>query len=491
MAALKSDLSQFNTPQYAEGHSGDSDEFYDMKYDDDDDVDICDVAPTSTIGNDATPGTYAYAKQTPPGFTEVAPGSHHGETHLGTETGTHPQAMQRNASLDTVHLAISSLQKEIYNSENERKATEMAIERQFTDIINHIIDKKFQIIHKMNTFYDEQKQQSMNRISELKQQLDEKELEIQRQREKEMEKQQQFKREEEQKAIRDNALNDPSLKLNKRLSIIGNKLLYNASKAKDKASAYIEEWKRQHNGKQVAPAVEYSKHDKMRLFMPQKELLKIITNNIKLSTEWWNVVQLNHIIFNTHDAELWRTSDTEIGWYNAFGSIKIGKSQGKRWNIKICERIKQYEPVSGKKQPADVMVGVIESNRRKSQTKPCGFWQKSFAGFGFYGLDGKIVHKKTKGKAYSNPFYAGSVIGIEVNMHITPGMELKGKPKPKMNMKSKKESNKKNIGIHGGVIKFYVDDHDCGVAFYDLDLNKEYSLAVSLNSNVYSLQLMD
>ena len=206
---------------------------------------------------------------------------------------------------------------------------------------------------------------------------------------------------------------------------------------------------------------------------------------------------MNNKIYSCYEAELWRQSTIQGGWYNAFGSSKIGRSRRKRWNIKICERGGEMKSLkltdtksSDKRLPADVVVGLIESNKIKSQQKQCGFWMKGWDGFGFYGWNGKIFHKKTRGKAYGKPFYCGSVIGIELDMNITPGMDLDKKSKPKTNLVARNNDFTK-IGTKGGVIKFYVDDEDLGVAFYDLDLNQEFSLAVSLNNDLYTLQLLD
>ncbi len=104
----------------------------------------------------------------------------------------------------------------------------------------------------------------------------------------------------------------------------------------------------------------------------------------------------------------------------------------------------------------------------------------------YIGYNGKIFHEKAKGKMYCNPFYAEQTIGIELDMKPTPGMDSDGKIKPKMHLKNTK------LEMSGGaVVKFYVDDEDLGIAFYDLDVNKQYSLAVALNDNAYILQLCD
>ena len=108
----------------------------------------------------------------------------------------------------------------------------------------------------------------------------------------------------------------------------------------------------------------------------------------------------------------------------------------------------------------------------------------------YTGWNGKIFHKKTRGKVYGLPFYVGQVIGIELDMMPTPGMDLENKPRARTHIKGN-STNIFNLGKRGGIIKFHVDEADLGIAFYDLDLNKEYSLAVALNSDQYTLQLID
>lgn len=68
-------------------------------------------------------------------------------------------------------------------------------------------------------------------------------------------------------------------------------------------------------------------------------------------------------------------------------------------------------------------------------------------------------------------------------------MDLNRKAIARTNIKA--NQNSAQLGKHGGIIKFYIDDEDLGIAFYDLDMSKEYSLAVALNSDQYTLQLID
>mmetsp|Transcript_24728 Transcript_24728/g.21618 ORF Transcript_24728/g.21618 Transcript_24728/m.21618 type:complete len:512 (+) Transcript_24728:42-1577(+) len=447
-----------------------------------------------------------------PGFNDepgAEPGLTRGETTMGSDLPSEQaeddvkiDCDPRQSYVNSINIAISSLQKEIYKSEQERKSSSVIIERQFAEIIEVLCNKKFELIQKMNEFYDDQKDQSMDRILELKNELSEKELEMQIEREKERQRQELIAQEEEEKAQAAAELaakraaekeDDTPMTTSKRLSIFGSKLKENALKAKNMAGKYIEEWMADKNGPSVAEQAKYDKHHKVRLFVPKKELAKLIEADIRLSTEWWDPFRMNHIVYNTYDAELWRTSAISSGWFNAFGSIKVRKSQTKRWNIKIVDRVKKPRGITKKKQPADVVLGVIESSKARSQDKAAGFWSKGWDGFGLYGWNGKIFHKKSRGKVYGSPFYVGQVIGIELDMMPTPGMDLESKSKARTHVKGNSSSNNNvfELGKHGGIIKFYVDDEDLGIAFYDLDLDKEYSLACALSSDQYTLQLIE
>ena len=397
--ATPKDQEGFDNEDLISSDTGDSSELYNN---DDPDDGILNVNPGSTAygprGGKQTPG-FGHNVKTPglqqndnnqPGATKG------GETSMGQEPNEEEQYQQEEKSpatsyVDSIHIAISSLHKEILKSEQERKQSEIVIERQFAQIIETLCNKKFELVQKMNEFYDDQKQDSLDRIQELKSELSEKELEIAIEKEKERERQEELKREEEEKkqheaelaAKRAQQAEEPMTNY-RRLSLLGNKLKENAVKAKNAANRYYEEWKNANKEEAVAAQATYSKHDKIRLFVPKKELTKLIETDIRLSTEWWDPFRLNHIVYNTYDAELWRTSAINGGWYNAFGSIKVRKSQTKRWNIKICDRVKQQR--TGKKQPAEVVLGVIESSKAKSQDKAAGFWSKGWDGFGIYGL---------------------------------------------------------------------------------------------------------
>ena len=75
-----------------------------------------------------------------------------------------------------------------------------------------------------------------------------------------------------------------------------------------------------------------------------------------------------------------------------------------------------------------------------------------------------------------------------VNKHDDNGKKKKTKVKVKTNT----VKNIKNgvMIASGATITFFVNDKDIGIAFYDIDIAKEYVLAVALNSNNYILQLL-
>eukprot|EP01084_Bolivina_argentea_P023734 44330_1 len=352
------------------------------------------------------------------------------ETHQNT-AGT-PGA--KNSAIHAIHCAISSLEKEIYESEQNRKQTQILIEKEFTQIIQQMMTKKVQSLQQMHSFYDEQRERSLNRISELKNELITTQKHIQSQTRRKsverLQKQQQLKRMEEakQKEIEANkGRNDEDdhkqnigdiIKDNaSKFAVHAGQFVGNASKDISKAVTFLDALIRnEHKEDTDTRQALYSKHDKLRLFIPKKELDRLIENDIKLSTEWWDTLTMNHIIFKHNEDELWRGKDITGGWYNAFGVVKVRKGQIKRWNIRIGEKVKQNQ-----KQAVDVVLGVIESNKACAHDTDGGFWMKGFDGFGLHGLHGKLQHKQ-RSKTYCEPLYVGSSIGIELNMKDTPAV---------------------------------------------------------------------
>ena len=95
--------------------------------------------------------------------------------------------------------------------------------------------------------------------------------------------------------------------------------------------------------------------------------------------------------------------------------------------------------------------------------------------------DGKIYHKKGKGKSYGIidvPISGDGVIGIDLDMIITPGKESPHK-------------SKLDAETDGGTLKFCVNGKDLGIAFYGLDIEREYSLAVALDNGAIAVQIVE
>ncbi len=183
------------------------------------------------------------------------------------------------------------------------------------------------------------------------------------------------------------------------------------------------------------------------------------------------------------------------GWFNAFGTVKVRRGQTKRWNIRIIDRTRSDPssahftgmnggngsyPGSGSTRAASLMLGVVESNRAKAQDKDGGFWEKEMGGYALSGSDGKLYHVKGMGKAYGVPLCAGSVVGIELDRMITPGRELSGH-----------KSKVQGAECEGGILRFYVNGQDLGIACYGLNAEDGYSLAVSLDGSAYALQIIE
>eukprot|EP00485_Elphidium_margaritaceum_P009049 CAMPEP_0202685894 /NCGR_PEP_ID=MMETSP1385-20130828/1720_1 /ASSEMBLY_ACC=CAM_ASM_000861 /TAXON_ID=933848 /ORGANISM="Elphidium margaritaceum" /LENGTH=444 /DNA_ID=CAMNT_0049340365 /DNA_START=44 /DNA_END=1378 /DNA_ORIENTATION=+ len=397
---------------------------------------------------------------------------------------------EERAYVSNIHSAIHSLDKEIVASDEERKQSEMSIERQFAQVIEQLLCKKNSLIHNMNMFYDDQKQRSMQRMTELKHELSQREIALKK-AQKECDRNADYWVKMAGMEDEDEKVAEPSQidgVVRRRLSLIGTKLSKAKSLAMSKLPAAARKDKRdEHNSHAQSgvesDVIEYTKHDKMRVFMPQKELSKLIGADIRLSTEWWDTQHLNHVVYNTYDAQLWRTSAMNGGWYNAFGSYQVREAQQKkRWNLQISARGNMCGRPSLRGQPADVVFGVVDCDRIQLQNpneKPLGFWLKPLNGFAYYGWNGKLSHSKMKNKSYGKPVYVGDRIGVELELIQTPGQDTRS------GYRAHGSDN------YGGVIRFFVNDEDLGIAFYDLDLTKTYSLAVALNNDAYIVSLID
>ena len=82
-----------------------------------------------------------------------------------------------------------------------------------------------------------------------------------------------------------------------------------------------------------------------------------------------------------------------------------------------------------------------------------------------------------------------------MGLKLEEGMNDDGKNGNKKKKSKAKSNTAKNVknGVmiaSGATITFYVNDKDIGIAFYDIDISKEYVLSVALNSNNYILQLL-
>eukprot|EP01083_Nonionella_stella_P289137 984014_1 len=202
------------------------------------------------------------------------------ETHQNT-AGT-PGA--KNSEIHAIHCAISSLEKEIYESEQNRKQTQILIEKEFTQIIQQMMTKKVQSLQQMHSFYDEQRERSLNRISELKNESQTRRKSVER-----LQKQQQLKRMEEakQKEIEANKgrndEDDHKQNIGDIIKDNASKFAVHAGKSVTFVDALI---RNEHKEDTDTRQALYSKHDKLRLFIPKKELDRLIENDIKLSTEW-------------------------------------------------------------------------------------------------------------------------------------------------------------------------------------------------------------
>mmetsp|Transcript_35025 Transcript_35025/g.57219 ORF Transcript_35025/g.57219 Transcript_35025/m.57219 type:complete len:543 (-) Transcript_35025:77-1705(-) len=411
--------------------------------------------------------------------------------------------------IESIHTAMSMLQSEISVSEEDRRQNTIKIEQQFAGIIRRIAAKKACLLQQMNSFYNDQRVNSMNRIIELKDELSEKQRALTEKKKRKQQQQQQEQEEAQRRKLQllqeEQERKEQAMMATSGFTSFGNLLKQSASKARDSMGSVVKaigQIASSTEQQSVAITAEYAKHDKLRICIPNKALTQLIESDIRLSMEWWDTTKLNHIVYECQDDELWRASSMKgVGWYNAFGTQRVRKGQRKRWNVRIGERSKVVELKNGAKPPADIALGVIAvDSLQQAVNKEGGFWlSKCGQGFALYGWNGKIFHGQQNGTMYGKPIHAGSVVGIELDLRVTPGMEREPKrsisglfgSKSKVNSKAYSQTANAEIGKHGGVIKFYIDDEDLGVAFYDIEMDKQYAFAVAMKSGSYSLQLIE
>jgi len=374
--------------------------------------------------------------------------------------------------------AMERMERDINLAGFERKENESLLDEHFNSLIAKLQQRKAEIVLDMNQYYDSHQQDSRQRINALNAEF-EKQLEL--------EKDVNYNEVEQQMQAQ---MNDNNSNLIKRQFL---KLRSKMNVDDDAKNAAADD-----------SALAAKAHDKLRVFFPMNTLKKVIEEEIRVGSDWWNTLKLDHNEFSCHDSSVWRKSNYSLsGWFNAFGSCKVSYTQKKRWNLRILPREN-----CDLKQAADVVIGVVDAedvdklfqkNKGKGK-KASGFWQKGFGGYGFYGWNGKLFYSQHKrGSVYGQAYNVNDTIGVELDMTLKIEKEgSDGQKKKKASSKSGKAKTNtiKNIrkGVmiaSGATINFFVNGEDKGVAFYDLDISKEYVLAVGLNSSNYILKLMD
>ena len=153
------------------------------------------------------------------------------------------------------------------------------------------------------------------------------------------------------------------------------------------------------------------------------------------------------------------------GWLNGFGTHIIGKGMKKVWQFRICEK-----PSSSSMLNAAIIIGIIDVKLLERKERFKGNFTNENGGYGFYSSDGGRYGKLSRyqGQSYGQKWSHGSIITMQLNM-----------------MGSSSVSDDAF-----GTIEYWVNGKHQGLAFYEIDLEKQYCLAVAMLYSNEAIQLI-
>ena len=193
------------------------------------------------------------------------------------------------------------------------------------------------------------------------------------------------------------------------------------------------------------------------------ELLKLCLKMYFVRIDSWNK-ELSKSIFAINKLTL-SLNRSATGYPNAFGNVIVRKSEIMEWKFKI--------PLGDH---VAIVFGIIEADKARNdiQTDFCSVWGDANYGVGFYTYNGKK--------------YSGTVIQIghdyaeysSIKDHdiVIMTLDLKSE-KGKLSFKTGK-SNDENNGI--------LINH--GVAFGDIDVDKDYRMGICMFSAKYFVEIL-
>lgn len=169
--------------------------------------------------------------------------------------------------------------------------------------------------------------------------------------------------------------------------------------------------------------------------------------------------------FNSEHNILTLIDNNTGNWLNAFGSHIIGKGMRKIWRFRICEKTISSMAMLN----AAIMIGIIDETLIHRKERFSGNFTDEIGGYGFYSSDGGRYGKLSQyqGRSYGNKWTHGSIITMQLDMTGS------------------------GIGDDCyATLEYWINGKHQGLAFYEIDLEKEYCLAVALLYSNEGIQLL-
>eukprot|EP01084_Bolivina_argentea_P016372 30638_1 len=190
---------------------------------------------------------------------------------------------------------------------------------------------------------------------------------------------------------------------------------------------------------------------KLRIHLPrsiQRVCLLMYSN-----MDHWNTNISNELIkgfeFKQYDGVLKLARNNTGNWLNAFGTDTVSKGQHKIWTLLIKPR----KQTTGFQIKAAIMIGIIDCDVLHLNHRLTNHFAKQPNGYAYYSNDGNKYHFGLN-EYFGTQWNRGNIITMKLDMT-------------------------QNIRKHG-ILQYEINWRDQGVAFYSIDINKTYCLAVAL-----------
>ena len=150
-------------------------------------------------------------------------------------------------------------------------------------------------------------------------------------------------------------------------------------------------------------------------------------------------------------------------WPHAFGTYIIKKGMIMSWKFKLDgDRMRNLSM-----RPMAILIGIVENDSKLSKELSGAFYDKIHGGWAFYTYLNDIKHNGwNPSKKYGEKCYPGGVVKMILDMT---------------------QKDNKN-----GLLSFEINDKVFGIAVDDIDIDKEYCLAIQMSGvTPQSIQIIE